>query len=477
MRNVSAERFWLEMESLAAARTRPDALEITDDALREDPARLVMPGTFRLDGAEGHEGLGEESFAGHTPLAIFSLEGDEWHLVSNHLRLHGRQRFDLEDPFAPLRRAGEVLGIAGADPFTGGLVVALSYELGERLLGLDPRPHAGALAIACVHDRLARRRSSGWEVADVGVRRDGDEGRLAWARALPAMAETTDPGDATAGARVVGESLGGDAYRDALARVKAYIAAGDVYQANLTRMLTLELDAEAHAYYRALRARHPGPFSCYLVEPSGATIAGISPELFLRVTGRDVETRPIKGTRPRGATPEQDARLAAELLASEKDAAELLMIVDLMRNDVGREAAFGSVAVPEVRRLDSHPTLHHLSGVVRARLAEGRDVWDLLRSSLPPGSISGAPKRRAVEILKELEPHTRGVYTGVVGVVDFSGNAVLNVAIRTLRIVGRRAMLGVGGGIVADSDAEHELAETNVKARAFLTTGATSDTT
>lgn len=467
MRNVSAERFWLELAARAEARSAPPELAIDDEQLRPDPARLVMPGTFRLDGADGHPGLGEQTFAGHTPLAMFTLAGETWQLVSNALRVRASERFDEDRPFAPLSRVASLFAREGDAPFTGAMTVSFSYELGERLLGLPSRPSTSPDAVVSVHDRVAMHTSGGWRVRDAGLRDDGEVGRAAWAAALPTDAHAS-AGVAKPVVAVVGDSLGGAAYRAALERVKGYIAAGDIYQANLTRMLTLELDRDAHAYYRALLRAHPGPFSCFMVEPGGATICGISPELFLRVSGRDVETRPIKGTRPRGASTETDAELRDELLASEKDAAELVMIVDLMRNDLGRVAEYGSVRVVEPKRLDSHPTLHHLSGVVRARLRDDADLWELLAATLPAGSITGAPKRRAVEILQALEPHARGVYTGAVGIIDFQGHAILNVAIRTLRIVGRRAILGVGGGIVADSEADAELRETNDKARAFL---------
>jgi len=342
----------------------------------------------------------------------------------------------------------------------------VTYELGERLLQVSERPLDQPLALFFVHDRLARRGPDGWEVVCTGVdRRSRSLDLRNWCEGLPARARTEPD---LVSSRVVDDSLGPAAHRKALGEIQQYIGSGDIYQANLTRMLTLSIDGTPHAYYRALRARHPAPFAAYLVEPRGAVVLGISPELFLRVDGTRAETRPIKGTRPRGHTPDDDRRLREELLSSEKDAAELVMIVDLMRNDLGRVAAFGSVRVAETKRLDAHPTLYHLSGVVEARLDPGRTSWDLLAASLPAGSITGAPKRRAVEILRELEPHSRGVYTGAVGMIDFAGNMVLNVAIRTVRMIGERGWLGVGGGIVADSDPDAEFEESNDKARAFL---------
>jgi para-aminobenzoate synthetase component 1 len=219
--------------------------------------------------------------------------------------------------------------------------------------------------------------------------------------------------------------------------------------------------------YQALREVNPAPYGCYL-DLGECVIAGQSPELFLSIRGRHVETRPIKGTRPRGSTPEEDARLRAELEASAKDRAELVMIADLLRNDLGRVCRPGSIEAGEVVRLESFPTVHHLVSVIKGELAAGRTLADVLRATFPGGSITGAPKLKAMEVLDGLEPVARGPYTGAMGLIGFDGSVDLNVAIRTFVIRGQDVCFGAGGGIVADSNPDAEYAESLDKARGML---------
>jgi para-aminobenzoate synthetase component 1 len=216
-----------------------------------------------------------------------------------------------------------------------------------------------------------------------------------------------------------------------------------------------------------LRRRSPAPFSCY-VNLGSHQIVGSSPERFLRIENGRVETRPIKGTRPRGRNPIEDARLRDELLGSEKDRAELLMIVDLERNDLGRVCGFGTVAVDDFCRLESHPTVHHLAATVSGRLRPECDAFDCIRAMFPGGSITGAPKIRAMQIIDELETCRRDIYTGSVGYIGFDGAADLNIAIRTIICSRGRATYHVGGGIVWDSDPEAEFKECMDKGRAMF---------
>jgi len=257
-----------------------------------------------------------------------------------------------------------------------------------------------------------------------------------------------------------------DQYIVALRQVKEYIAAGDIYQANLSQRLSAPLASTPFDLYRRLTAENPAPFAGYLETPDAAVVC-CSPERFIQVRGDEVETRPIKGTRPRGATPEEDARLAAELLASEKDRAENVMIVDLERNDLGRVCQFGSVHVPELFALESYATVHHLVSTVRGRLRKDATALDCLRASFPGGSITGAPKVRSMEIIEELEPTRRGIYTGAIGYVCFSGDMDVNIVIRTVVVKDGVAHFQVGGGIVADSDPEAEYQETIDKGQAL----------
>ena len=258
-----------------------------------------------------------------------------------------------------------------------------------------------------------------------------------------------------------------DEYEAAVRQALEYIAAGDCYQVNLSQRFSTPLSGPAWSLYERLRRRSPAPYAAYL-DCGDHQVLSSSPELFLRVRGREVETRPIKGTRPRGGTPEEDAALRAELLASAKDAAELVMIVDLERNDLGRVCEYGSVHVPALRELESYRNVHHLVATVRGRLREEIDPLGCLRALFPGGSITGAPKIRAMEIIEELEPVRRGVYTGAIGWVDGHGNGEWNIAIRTLVVKAGCAYFHVGGGIVADSDPAGEYLETLAKAQGML---------
>jgi para-aminobenzoate synthetase component 1 len=254
-------------------------------------------------------------------------------------------------------------------------------------------------------------------------------------------------------------------YVTAVRRALDYIVAGDIYQVNLSQRFQLPLPGGPLETYLELRRRNPAPFAAYLNLPQ-AQVLSASPERFLRfdAASRRIQTRPIKGTRPRGRTAGEDEALARELLASGKDRAENVMIVDLERNDLGRVAAVGSVRVSELAALETFPTVFHLTSTVEATLREGGDAIDLLRATFPGGSITGAPKIRAMEIIDELEPTARGVYTGAIGRVGFDGSLDLNIAIRTIIAKDGTAYFQAGGGIVADSDPESEYEETLHKA-------------
>jgi para-aminobenzoate synthetase component 1 len=259
-------------------------------------------------------------------------------------------------------------------------------------------------------------------------------------------------------------------YTAAVAKARELIAAGDIFQVNLSQRFTTDVAAPGHRMFPLLTHVNPAPFMAYLTGPDGLEVLSASPERFLRVEGREIESTPIKGTRPRSPDPAEDRANARELLRSEKDRAELVMIVDLLRNDIGRVAAFGSVRVPELPALTRHPTVHHLHGTITGRLAEGKDRFDLLRAAFPCGSITGAPKVRAMEIIEEMEPVRRGVYTGAIGWLSFDGGMDLNVAIRTMTCRDGKARFSVGGGIVADSDPRAEFEETLSKGRGLART-------
>jgi para-aminobenzoate synthetase component 1 len=259
-------------------------------------------------------------------------------------------------------------------------------------------------------------------------------------------------------------------YLDAVGKVREYIVAGDIFQANLSQRFQARLREPPFELYRRLRRRNPAPFAAYLAFGE-VTVLSASPERFLRLDpDGQVETRPIKGTRPRGLGPMHDAALGRALAESVKDRAENVMIVDLLRNDLSRVCRPGSVRVPELFALEQHPTVHHLVSTVLGELEPGADAVDLVRAAFPGGSITGAPKVRAMEIIAELEPTRRGVYCGSIGYLSASGALDTSIVIRTFVLRDGELYFQAGGGIVADSDPELEYRETLDKAAGLIAT-------
>jgi para-aminobenzoate synthetase component 1 len=258
-------------------------------------------------------------------------------------------------------------------------------------------------------------------------------------------------------------------YCRAVRQVKEYIASGDVYQVNLSQRFKVNTDADAWKTYLCLRNINPAPYAAYL-NTGECIVVSSSPECFLvcNPIDRTVTTRPIKGTRPRGINSVQDRNLVRELVSNEKDRAENIMIVDLERNDLGKVCEFGSVKVPELLKIETYSTVHHLVSTVTGILREECDAVDLLKACFPGGSVTGAPKVRAMQVIDELEPVRRGVYTGSIGWIGFDGSINLNIAIRTAVFKDKTCYFHVGGGIVADSEPEIEYQETLDKGKAFF---------
>lgn len=347
-------------------------------------------------------------------------------------------------------------------PLGGGVVACLGYELG---VAIAPRriPHRG-------HDPLGVLRR--YDPLLVYDRRRAQWGLLssspAAARA-PWLERLSDPaGDWTAplGAAPLAASMPAESYRAAVGRILDYLAAGDCYQVNLTQPFRTPLAGPPWALYQRLARLHPAPHAAYL-DLGDAVVVGNSPELLLRRRGRRLETRPIKGTRPRSDDAARDAALAAELRGDAKENAEHVMIVDLERNDLGRVCAAGSVRVERLAGVESHPSVHHLVSVVSGTLRDGVDMGTLLAAVYPGGSITGAPKLRAMEIIAELEDAPRGVYTGALGLIAPDGDLELGLPIRTAVVAGSMLRWCAGGGVVADSDPERELAEAWLKTAAI----------
>ncbi len=367
------------------------------------------------------------------------------------------------------------VGPATDFPVTPGCVGFLSYESGlawEKVRPLGPETGPGLPDLAFGFYLV-------WGVADEVTRRtwlvvhappEEEETHLAnLARAYAEASAAAHPPLAWSPApRPVRGNFDYARYAATLERIREYIAAGDVYQINLAQRWDLPCTlAEAWPLYERLRQLNPAPYAAFLRGADYAVVSS-SPEQFLRCERGLVTTRPIKGTRPRGATPDEDRRLAQELTESEKERAELLMIVDLERNDLGRVCRVGSVGVRDLYQLHRYATVQHLEAEVYGELAESCGVPELLRATFPGGSITGAPKVRAMQLIAELEPCRRGVFTGSLGWWDFTGRAHFNIAIRTVQIAQGRACVYAGSGIVWDSRAEAEYAETKAKAAALL---------
>ncbi|HKZ99834.1 MAG TPA: aminodeoxychorismate synthase component I [Thermoplasmata archaeon] len=410
---------------------------------------------FFLDSSLRDTELARYSYLGANPIGWFRSRGRQAAFATPWGDASPRG-----DPIEALRSFLELLPTARIGrppyPFPGGLVGYLSYDLGR---SVEPFPSTKAedLEIPDIHlalypDVVVIDHVWG-EAYAVGPR---DPIRFDPRRVPQDLAVPRDP-------RGI-EPLDREAYIRTIEVAKEHIADGEIFQVNLSHRIALPLDGSPPAAYERLRERTPSTFGGYL-DAGDHRILSASPERFLRVAGREIETRPIKGTRPRDPSPSEDRRLAEELLASEKDAAENVMIVDLERNDLGKVCEFGTVAVPVLRGLRSLPTVHHLESVVRGRLRPGVGLPDLLRATFPGGSITGAPKPRAMEIIERLEPHRRGVYTGAMGYVAWDGTMDLNIAIRTATVIGPTAHFAVGGGIVADSDPRAEYRETMDKLR------------
>jgi para-aminobenzoate synthetase component I len=377
---------------------------------------------------------------------------------------------------------------ASAIPFASGLAGYLSYDLKDWIERYPARAKRDLdfpdLSLR-FHDVVwAWRRSTGegWAVATglMGDERDFDarpEERRACAAARLAeqwrvLDEGIGPGDEPAEAisaetPAVTSTFTRPAYEAMVVRALDHIEAGDIYQVNLAQRFRVEPSPPALDVYRALHAIAPAPFLAFASLPDGG-IASSSPERFFRVRNGRIETWPIKGTRPRGATTDEDARLLAELRASAKDRAENVMIVDLERNDLGKVCEIGSVHVPALCDVVSHSNVHHLESRVEGVLRDDVGPVDILRALLPGGSITGAPKIRAVEIIDELEPVRRAVYTGALGYWDVSGGCDWNIAIRTISVVDGVAYFHAGGGVVADSTPAGEYEETLVKASGMM---------
>ena len=388
-------------------------------------------------------------------------EGDILAVLAALLHRHGlAEPADDTDPLVP--------------PFQGGMIGFFSYDLATRIERLPRRlPRDSrlpdirlALYDTAVTIDMRTRLVELWAWDLTGEGRLAAERRCrAWRRALDRAIRS--PGSVYARPSALGplrSSFDRETYLARVRRVLEYIAAGDVFQVNLSQRFVARGRPEPLDLYLRLKAASPAPFAAFLSWDDLAVLSA-SPEWFYQTRGRRLVTRPIKGTRPRAEEPAEDARLAAELRDSGKDRAELTMIVDLERNDLGRVCRYGSVVVRDPMTIESFAQVHHLVATVEGRLQHGKGPIDVIRAVFPGGSITGAPKIRAMQIIDELEPNRRSLYTGAIGYLSRGGASAFNIAIRTILIEGHRASFQVGGGIVADSDPEGEYEETLAKGR------------
>jgi len=455
------------------------------DAFAAFRALTCMPAPFFLDSALAGPRLGRWSFIGAEPFALLRTRGA-------NLGLWGAEADSRwQSPFAAVKgmMARFAIGREPDDPpFLGGAVGYFGYEL-RHFVERVPRNTVDDVPVpdCCIgfYDAviaLDHFRQRAWAVAAPAPRgiEEANE-RLERMIALisdppediPGAHSARGPRPALAlhplaASSEIYSNFTRDDYMTAVRRAKDYIAAGDTFQINLSHRLTTAVNEAPLDLYARLRDVNPAPFAAYLDYGDFAVLSA-SPERFLQVRAGTVETRPIKGTRPRGATPQEDERLARELLESAKDRAENVMIVDLERNDLGRTCAYGTVRVTELCALERYETVFHLVSTVVGRLHEGYGAVDCLKACFPGGSVTGAPKVRSIEIIDELEPTCRGIYTGAIGYLCFSGDMDTNIVIRTIVVKDGWAHFQVGGGIVADSDPEAEYQETLDKARALIT--------
>lgn len=395
---------------------------------------------------------------------------------SAHLTLNGQPHVVNLAPFACLQQILQTLHLPEGsypEPLAAGLLGYLSYDLKDALEIL-PRtsvddlnlPHMLLYAhrLVVVHDKHTGRSYLSMPMGD--AIQDGPETVLQWFYDT-VRASMAEPESYTVPAGGLKANFSKAAYESAVQQVIDYIAAGDIYQVNLSQRFQTPFQGDGFALFRHLYTQNPAPFFAF-INAGDHQVLSTSPERFLLQRGRQVETRPIKGTRPRGDTPAHDSTLRAQLAASVKDDAELSMIVDLLRNDIGKVCQAGTVRVAEHKRLEAYQNVYHLVSVVDGRMDAQQDSVDLLRATFPGGSITGCPKVRAMEIIDELEPCRRHVYCGSIGYISFHDTMDLSIAIRTATITNNTLYFSVGGGVVYDSSPDSEYEETLHKGKTIM---------
>lgn len=424
-----------------------------------------QPGCVFLDSGRQAYGLGRYSILALRPWRTFCYKQGRGFLDDNHTGIEidpftwlGTHTSWKQEPQHPL-------------PFCGGAIGYLSYDLGRHLEKLPnlaaideeaPALHFGCYSCAVVFDH---QKEQTWLIGSPALPSFASlwswwEEHLHHFAPKPRQHKTLQIGE-------LSSNMSPETYKAAVSRVRHYIKEGDVYQANIAQRFASTFADDPVELYLRLREASPAPYAAYL-HLGSERILSSSPEKLLTLRGQDIETRPIKGTRKRGQTPEEDALHWEALKHSEKDRAELLMIVDLERNDLGRVCQPGSVETIDLFGLEGYATVIHQTATVRGTLREDLGAIDAIKAMFPGGSITGAPKIRAMEVIEELEPHRRGIYTGSIGYISADGQMDWNIAIRTMRCAREELTFSVGGGIVWDSDPQAEYEETLIKAKAMM---------
>ncbi|MGD0061046.1 MAG: anthranilate synthase component I [Verrucomicrobiia bacterium] len=433
-------------------------------------------GSFLLESVEGGERVGRYSFIGSHPRKVIRVDKAD----------HGDPLQAVENEMAQYKP----VAIPGLPRFTGGAVGFLGYEYIHQIEPSVPKPerddlHTPVLCFMITDTILIFDRVSQTLKVVANAHIDGKP-EAAYASACARIDEIIHELQQPLASRAVefrkeapevhvDSNMTPERHAEMVAKAQEYIRAGDIIQVVLAQRFLTKTHTTALDIYRALRSVNPSPYM-FLLDFGGFQLVGASPEVHVRCEEGKVEIRPIAGTRWRGKTPEEDARLEKELLADEKERAEHLMLVDLARNDIGRVCDFGSVRVPEFMVIEKYSHVMHIVSGVEGTLQKGRTAYDLMRATFPAGTVSGAPKIRAMQVISELEQSQRGPYAGAVGYFSFNGNVDSCITLRTALLKDGTAYVQAGGGIVADSDAKYEFQETVNKAKAMLKAIALAET-
>ena len=437
--------------------------------------------SYLLESADGGQKWGRYSIIGIKPFLKILSRGDKVEVLNGDER---ETLCGIENPLLVIRgllKKYTPVDSAGLPSFQGGLVGYVNYDLirrWERLPGISPldRKLPESIFVACKIIVIFDHFSHEIKVVSFALIKEGDNLKDTYDKACQEVDETVKKLQCPIPQSFMEDKLSvselksnfkKEDFEDAVRKAKEHIVAGDIIQVVLSQRFSCEISGETFSLYRRLRSVNPSPYMFYL-DFGEIKFIGASPEILVRLTDGKIELRPIAGTRPRGATPEEDLTLEKDLMADPKERAEHIMLVDLGRNDAGKVAAPGTVTVPRLMEVEHYSHVMHIVTRVEAVLRDGRDCFDLFMSAFPAGTVSGAPKIRAMEIISELEQEQRGSYAGAVGYFGFNGNMDFCITIRTVTVVNNRLSIQAGAGIVADSSPEEEYMETLRKAGAIF---------